>query len=88
MYSLVNVYSNCLFVSLLFIICVVVIVTLVSSNSSKLIIIIIYNKLYLLYRHYFLNDISCPFLLVLLVLFLPIILLIQLILIHYRTSLS
>ena len=87
MYSLVKVYSNCLFVSLLFIICVVVIVTLVSSNSSKL-IIIIYNKLYLLYLHYFLNDISCPFLLVLLVLFLPIILLIQLILIHYRTSLS
>ena len=87
MYSLVNVYSNCLFVSLLFIICVVVIVTLVSSNSSKL-IIIIYNKLYLLYLHYFLNDMSCPFLLVLLVLFLPIILLIQHTLIHYRTSLS
>ena len=87
MYSLVKVYSNCLFVSLLFIICVVVIVTLVSSNSSKL-IIIIYNKLYLLYLHCFLNDMSCPFLLVLLVLFLPIILLIQLILIHYRTSLS
>ena len=87
MYSLVKVYSNCLFVSLLFIICVVVIVTLVSSNSSKL-IIIIYNKLYLLYLHYFLNDMSCPFLLVLLVLFLPIILLIQHTLIHYRTSLS
>ena len=86
MYSLVKVYSNCLFVSLLFIICVVVIVTLVSSNSSKL--IIIYNKLYLLYLHYFLNDISCPFLLVLLVLFLPIILLIQHTLVHYRTSLS
>ena len=87
MYSLVKVYSNCLFVSLLFIICVVVIVTLVSSNSSKL-IIIIYNKLYLLYLHYFLNDMSCPFLLVLLVLFLPIILLIQHTLVHYRTSLS
>ena len=87
MYSLVKVYYNCLFVSLLFIICVVVIVTLVSSNSSKL-IIIIYNKLYLLYLHYFLNDMSCPFLLVLLVLFLPIILLIQHTLIHYRTSLS
>ena len=87
MYSLVKIYSNCLFVSLLFIICVVVIVTLVSSNSNKL-IIIIYNKLYLLYRHYFLNDMSCPFLLVLLVLFLPIILLIQHTLVHYRTSLS
>ena len=87
MYSLVKVYSNCLFVSLLFIICDVVIVTLVSSNSSKL-IIIIYNKLFLLYLHYFLNDMSCPFLLVLLVLFLPIILLIQHTLIHYRTSLS
>ena len=87
MYSLVKVYSNCLFVSLLFIICVVVIVTLVSSNSNKL-IIIIYNKLYLLYLHYFLNDMSCPFLLVLLVLFLPIILLIQHTLVHYRTSLS
>ena len=87
MYSLVKVYSNCFFVSLLFIICVVVIVTLVSSNSSKL-IIIIYNKLYLLYLHYFLNDMSCPFLLVLLVLFLPIILLIQHTLVHYRTSLS
>ena len=87
MYLLFNVYSNCLFVSLLFIICVVVIDTLVSSNSSKL-IIIIYNKLYLLYLHYFLNDMFCPFLLVLLVLFLPIILLIQHTLIHYRTSLS
>ena len=87
MYSLVNVYSNCLFVSLSFIICVVVIDTLVSSNSSKL-NIIIYNKLYLLYLHYFLNDMSCPFLLVLLEMFLPIILLIQHTLVHYRTSLS
>ena len=87
MYSLFKVHSNCLFVSLLFIICVVVIDTIVSSNSSKL-IIIIYNKLYLLYLHYFLNDMSCPFLLVFLVLFLPIILLIQHTLIHYHTSLS
>ena len=45
MYSLFNVYSNCLFVSLLFIICVVVIVTLVSSNSSKLIIITVQGYL-------------------------------------------